>query len=254
MLLSIVRCSDYRHYIRGGQHPIAVDRLNADVEQVGPVTGPSVSHMRNWGASHARGEWIFFVDEDCQVDIDKILTLIRKQKNKGDAISGCYLSSSKARLTQAYHRIQRVWLQKGVVSADKSEMHRANHLLGGALLVRREAFTAIGGFSTIIGWGAEELDFALRLQKKGFVTRLSYCLPVQHEKTLGLAGFLKRAWFQNRNRGLYNLKFANRKKCRLSYLKTHHRLLPYTLLFFIVGYSAHLYGSFVYGFKKMGAR
>ena len=39
---------------------------------------PNVSAMRNRGGRVAKGRWIFFMDEDCCVQVDKVFDLIMK--------------------------------------------------------------------------------------------------------------------------------------------------------------------------------
>ncbi len=208
MLLSIVECGNHKHYKNSHSVAIPVVKVSDQVERIGPVVGPSISHMRNWGAQNAKGQWFFFKDQDCEIDLKKILSLIERlerQKNPVVAVSGIYRNVSQGGLAKTYGEIQRKWVHRGLMTERLSGLVMGQHLLGGALLLKSEAFQEINGFCEKIGWGSEELDLAQRLQSKGYKTAVSFNLKVAHNNPLRWRGFLRRAWKQNFNRAFYQL-------------------------------------------------
>ena len=108
---------------------------------------------------------------------------------------------------------------------------RANHLLGGALLVPRNIYLAVGPFNEQIGWGAEETDWVQRAIDMGFKTSQSYRIQVQHNNDLNLLGFFKRAWFQNFNSAYYEIEKVKLKGIK-KYIFSSIEEWPGTLLFF----------------------
>ena len=254
MLLSIIRCLDYRHF--KNQAPGAVKSkvceakplsqktlINKEVELIS-VLGPNISNMRNRAGNASQGEWLFFMDDDCHINTGKILDLVMKIKSPSlpfVCIGGLYHSQKTNCLQKVYHNIQRKWVLRGLSRKSIGGFKLANHLLGGALLVKKTAFKKVGGFNESIGWGSEELDFVHRLNREGFKTGVSFRLIVTHNNSLNLSGFLKRAWFQNFNRAYYGL--MKNKKAEFGYLKTPiHFFLP-TLLFFSFGLLAQFSGQ-----------
>ena len=215
MVLSIVRSSQY---IKGSQPCLnkATSCANS-IEEIGPVTGPSIASMRNFGAKQARGEWILFVDEDCEINEKKVLKLIEKMEKKNSslgAFAGVYKQKTHSKIQKTYDRIQRLWVLKGL-QEKRSYQGNANHLLGGCLIVKRQAWEKACGFNEKIGWGGEEFDFILRLQKAGYQTAVTYSLRVPHSSQIGIFGFIKRAWRQNYNRGFYKIKPEEKLKNKM---------------------------------------
>lgn len=205
MILSIVRSSQY---IRGSKPQLLQESFTqGNIEWVGPVVGPNIASMRNFGAEKASGEWILFVDEDCEINTDKVLKIIEQIENghsSWGAFAGVYKQKTKSKIQQTYNRIQRLWVLKGL-QEKQGLRHKGNHLLGGCLVVKKEAWEKAHGFCEKIGWGGEEFDFILRLQRVGYETGVSYSFRVNHESKIGIFGFIKRAWKQNYNRGFYKI-------------------------------------------------
>lgn len=122
------------------------------------------SPMRNWLCKHASGEWLIFLDGDCIPDpqwAQSYRDLCRGQnsfvghviyENARRSGLGRYLSyqSGPVRLTQDY----------GLGCA---------YFTTGNSAVLRSAFEKVGGFKEHFrGWGGEDYDLGLRLEKAGY--------------------------------------------------------------------------------------
>ncbi len=246
MLLSIVECGNYRDFKTNESAAVEVQSF-LDLEIIGPVVGVNVAVMRNIGAQQAQGRWIFFKDQDCNVDADKLYLFVKEmdQKKKSwGAIGGVYQTHRKTILAKAYHWIQRSWVHRGLSCSRQEHIRAAQHLLGGALLVNKEAFFQVGGFNEKIGWGGEEVDLTTRFLKKGFLTGASSRIRVEHNNTLGLLGFCKRAWYQNFHGKFYSLQGHGHQashdkwRCLIAPL----RISPCVWLFFSVAFIASCCG------------
>ncbi len=251
MLLSIVRCSDCRQFSEKNSVELRKKKLSKNVELIGPVLASSVSAMRNQGGAAAKGQWLFFMDEDCHVKTDRVLDLISKMENKSlVCVSGRYQLKQGNYLQKVYHKIQRQWVLQGL-SGDSIDGFKVGfHLLGGALLVKKEVFDKVGGFNENMGWGAEERDFVERLREEGFTTGVSFSLAVVHTNNLNLFGFVKRAWYQNFNGAYYGLKRSSGGRY-IEYLRTPLKFLLPTVLFFFLGFMALCSGQVMFELKRI---
>ena len=247
MLLSIIQCSDY-HRSSEKKYKDLKRKFSENVEFIGPVLASNVSTMRNRGACIAKGRWLFFMDGDCCVQVNKVFDLIAKIEKKSlplVCISGRYQLGRVNYLQKVYHRIQRQWVLHGLSGKAVNGFQLGSHLLGGALLVKKEAFNKVGGFNENIGWGAEERDFVECLQKKSFSTGVSFSLSVIHTNNLNFFGFLKRAWYQNFNGAYYGLKKKSWNR-HIEYLKTPWNFILPTFLFFLFGFIAFCSGKIIH--------
>ena len=214
MILSIVRCSYYKKNTQA-QSVKETEVLGNGVEVIGPIIGPNISAMRNYGARKAKGQWILFVDHDCNYSIEKtlkILSVIKNSSNNFGAFSGVYKQATNSYFQKSYDRIQRLWVLKGLHKESRRPLRKANHLLGGCLVVKKSIWQEAQGFDESIGWGGEETEFVQRIQKLGYETGIAYSLRTKHRCDIGFFGFLKRAWVQNFNRGFYDIKIFQKEK------------------------------------------
>jgi glycosyltransferase involved in cell wall biosynthesis len=127
-----------------------------------------ISRARNSGTSVARGEWLLFIDADSYPTaalMGEALAVI----DDGQFI-GCGTTV----------------LVEGGTLFNKLRMERLNPLFrlfnwsGGAfLLVQRQAFQAIGGFSTDL-YAYEEIDFVIRLKRYGRKQQKKFTVLYQH--------------------------------------------------------------------------
>ncbi|MEM7645526.1 MAG: glycosyltransferase [Pseudomonadota bacterium] len=255
MLLSIVECNDYRLASQNELSQAVVDKLSDNIEVVRSIFDHSAARMRNRGARVASGEWLFFKDFDCAVDENKILKIIDRESRREPglaAIGGYYSGEPMTSLDRAYRKIQRIWTLRGVYKKRQGLLPLSNHLLGGSFLVKRSVFLELGGFSQVIGWGAEEPEFIMRLRDAGYYSALSLQLETDHRSHMTLFPFLKRAWIQNYHRGLFNVSFqeVGSKKLKWFYLRNGQNFCPYSVLFFMTAHLAYRWGSFRRGVRE----
>ncbi len=164
--------------------------LSSDRVRVIPVTGErSPSHARNVGAEAASRDWVLFLDADCRA-IPDILERYFAQPIADEigALAGEVLPANDGASFVARYGAARSFLGQGAHLAH-AYLPRA---VAANLLVRREAFIAVGGFYEGVR-AAEDTDFSWRLQRAGW--QLAACpeAQVEHRYRTSLDA-LRRQW------------------------------------------------------------
>src|SRR5262245_24077414 len=148
-----------------------------------------VAAARNYGASHARGEILFFVDADVVIHpdaIDKVVNAFRQNPGLA-AVFGSYDAQPRA---------------KGTVSQYRNLLHHFVHQQGnreaatfwaGCGAVRRTVFEDIGGFDQkrFRYSSIEDIELGYRLRRAGFRILLDKSLQGTHLKRWTLLSFIK---------------------------------------------------------------
>jgi glycosyltransferase involved in cell wall biosynthesis len=166
------------------------------------LSGQGVNYARNAGLERAVGEWILFLDDDCQIPNDWSIQSFRKlSKEFPDAkgFGGYYLTKFGAPSSATYYNsLCNFWLDVFIGTEG-----RALRLLGGNCFFRADIFKAETKFRQEISYGGSESELQSRLVAKGASFYLSKNLSVIHRPDFGWWGVLKRAWLQNSNRARF---------------------------------------------------
>jgi GT2 family glycosyltransferase len=169
----------------------AAGRLQEEFPNVRFVTGPGrgPAANRNNGAHHARGQWLVFIDDDCQ-PIDGWLRAIAAEIDARplDVIEGKIVAPDK----------RASLFRRDVENLQGDCFWSAN------LAVRREYFDEIGGFDEdFTQAGGEDLELAHRFRSSG--ARTSFCPTaiVNHPSHLMTWGALLEFTFRIRWHALY---------------------------------------------------
>lgn len=151
-------------------YPINIVRLKPDWYL-------SASAGRYIGTCRTRGKYILYLDGDMELDPDWLCDAISyAAENPQTAVIGGYLRN--------------VYLKKGLIIGEEDELRDPQNrilevqFIGGAMLCRRSAVIACGGFHPFIS-GDEEVDFCMRIRQAAYkVVRLPrricrhYCVPL----------------------------------------------------------------------------
>lgn len=142
--------------------------------------GRTPATNRNNGATHANGEWLVFIDDDCIPGED----LLRSYQQAIIKNPGC-LAFEGAILPD-----DRNLLKKDLAECPVNE--------GGAafwtanVMIRRQLFEALGGFDASLGISFEDSEMYYRLQKQTKVPFCANCQVVHPVRLVSLSAKLKK--------------------------------------------------------------
>jgi glycosyltransferase involved in cell wall biosynthesis len=142
----------------------------ASVARVFVQAGGTVAGLRNLGASHALGEYLFFLDSDCLVPEDYFCKAEEVLASVHPDATG-----SKCEAPEPPHWIEETWLGLHRRTRDG----RVSYINSGNLIVRRAAFDGVAGFDASIPTD-EDAELGQRLRAAGFAIYEAHSLRAVH--------------------------------------------------------------------------
>lgn len=126
-----------------------------------PATG--YGHARNRGLTEARGEWIYFLDDDCLAPPEWLVRL-RSAIEQGEAdVVGGSRTSGRTGLAARLEYLS----TDGPVLHPGLQRGPASHLSTSNLVLRRQVAEAVGPFDETLAM-CEDRDFTVRAREAGF--------------------------------------------------------------------------------------
>ncbi len=155
-----------------------------------------ISELRNYGASHARGEWLAFIDADVEVSRNWYDNLVHalKQLEHAEIDTSKIVLGSTCAIPVKSTWIERVWFGQLVVRDGESD----RYINSGHLIVKRSYFYEIGGFDPHYRTG-EDVKFCLDAKiHGGRIIKNRLILAIHH----GYPRTLKQFFVRERWHGL----------------------------------------------------
>lgn len=128
-----------------------------------------VGAVRNYGASHSKGEILVFLDSDCIVEPTWILNGIKKITESESAVFG----------GQYLLREDPSWLEKYWILSDKGNIIHQTTLVGGCIFIQKSIFNKVGGFDESLSSG-EDSKLTTDLRAGGSFVIIDPTLSVIH--------------------------------------------------------------------------
>jgi len=167
--------------------PSVAARMGVTVLRLTKNSGPAAA--RNYGASHARGEILFFVDADVVVAPGTLERVVKVMENDPDlaAVFGSYDAQPRA---------------PGVISQYRNLLHHFVHQNGnseastfwaGCGAIRRTVFEKIGGFDPkqFPRPSIEDIELGYRMRHAGYRIFLDKSLQATHLKKWTLLSYIR---------------------------------------------------------------
>lgn len=168
-----------------------------------------VSAARNFGVQHARGETLFFIDDDMWINtgvIDWIREFVIEKKNTKPVyyINWVYppvlddtLKRSKVGRYILAARYNTLWgrmLKK--TEQPLSGLYKYDHLGSCSLVIAKEVFSSVGCYNEAIVFAGEDADLANRLHALGIPIYVVFDITLfhNHQDRLEIYSFLKRIY------------------------------------------------------------
>ena len=153
--------------------------------------GPA--RARNFGASRAKGEIVFFVDADVTLPSDAIGRVAKVFQQEPDlaALFGSYDDDpGETNFLSQYRNLLHHYVHQ-------NGGEDASTFWGACGAIRREIFLAMGGFDEMyVTPSIEDIELGYRLKRAGYSIRLCRSLQVKHWKRWELCSMLKADFFQ----------------------------------------------------------
>lgn len=169
---------------------------------------PGANNARNAGIAEARGDILFFVDDDCffgRRDFLRRLEEHHQQLPEAAAIGGPYrLKPGSSFWSRAYHHNMESWIEDQLLDS-----RRSRALLGGNASYKSWVFREAIRFDGSIAYGGSETPFNDLVFEKFGPLYFFEDLGLEHNPGMGLADFIRKAFKQGQ--GFLRQSLRNRQ-------------------------------------------
>lgn len=175
------------------------------------TSSTGVNHARHFGATKAKGEIFYFLDDDCELPNQFILDQLidfHEKMGPGSIFGGCYLDNPRLKKQSGYNQFVDAWLQCGKIYPAEGLGERAwsaTNLVGGNFSIRPKQYFS-RPFNTEVLLFGDETEFFRSQRTFGAKLLLIQSLAVFHADTGGWKKLFKRAWQSGKQRERLNLK------------------------------------------------
>jgi glycosyltransferase involved in cell wall biosynthesis len=156
--------------------------------------GSGANNARNFGASHANGEILVFMDSDIVVERETILGIVETLEDQHiDAVVGIY--TAKHRHESFVSQYKNLWVRYSYIKSSPA----IDWLFGSISGIRKEAFKKLGGFNIelLAKHGHDDIELGKRFAQAKLNIILNMDIEVEHLKNYTLGSFIKNEYHRS---------------------------------------------------------
>ncbi|HEV8538860.1 MAG TPA: glycosyltransferase family 2 protein [Bacteroidota bacterium] len=149
--------------------------------------GSGANNARNFGAKHARGEILVFIDSDIVISRETLLDMVETLEEDGiDAVVGLY--TAKHRHETYVSQYKNLWVRYSYMKSTPA----IDWLFGAISGIKREAFEKLGGFNVdlLARHGHDDIELGKRFVRANLNIALNMDVEVEHLKRYTLRSFI----------------------------------------------------------------
>lgn len=200
------------------------------------VNSPNLPAARNIGIKHSTGDIIVFIDDDMGIPKDTLSKIISTfSANHMVALTGIMKGASTLAGYFQKKRINKKY--------EKEEILKVKHFLGGFMCFKKNIFEIVGGFDEWIGTqptaAGEDLEFSIRMLRKGFDLYLDKRIEVEHIGMSIIKGGYNKSSFSFEENKIWQM----RNNFYIHYKNRKHRNIFGSILAFWHVYRGSIFNS-----------
>jgi GT2 family glycosyltransferase len=215
----------------GANSSIFTELYPINVIDTAPIYYPGIA--RNLGARSAKGDYLLFLDDDCEPARDWIEQNVRAlAASDVGAVGGQIAGKSKAFFARC--------VDFGRFGFSQSNKAAITWVCSASLGVKRVAFEAVQGFNEELR-SEEDIDFCFRLELAGYKTVYQPAIKVLHDhRRTTFAALMRYSYFYGRVSGLYVKRLYTKMSLRNALLTRVQNPLLYPLMMIPISLGATL--------------
>lgn len=167
--------------------------------------GKGANNARNFGARHAKGDLLVFIDSDIVVARETILGIVETlDDDQLDAVVGLY--TAKHRHETFVSQYKNLWVRYSYMKSSPA----IDWLFGAISGIKRPAFEKLGGFNAdlLAQHGHDDLELGKRFARANLRIQLNMDIEVEHLKNYSVWSFIKNEFHRSSGFAELAMKFG----------------------------------------------
>ncbi|MCY4418474.1 MAG: glycosyltransferase [Cytophagales bacterium] len=166
------------------------------IQHIFSKTQKGPAQTRNYGASEAKGSYLIFVDSDVILEKNYLSTLSEHLRKKKSPFLGgpddILPEKASAWQKAVHHAMTSLWTTGGIRGGTQYQMENFKPRTHN-MCVLKNLFHKIGGFIPNLRYG-EDIDFAIRMEKKGYPGEYLPNLRIAHQRKSDKKSFFQQVY------------------------------------------------------------
>ncbi len=172
-------------------------------------SGTGANNARNFGARHAKGDLLVFIDSDIVIGRETILSIVETLEDERlDAVVGIY--TAKHRHETFVSQYKNLWVRYSYMKSTPA----IDWVFGAISGIKRPAFEKIGGFNVdlMAHHGHDDIELGKRFAQSNLAIVLNMDIEVEHLKSYSLWSFIKNEFHRSSGFAELAMRFGETTK------------------------------------------